>query len=233
LTNGFIYNNFGEKTILKQNIMKPILFKTGLILTITLAISLIYLILNLNISNQVSKLAKRVQFEEFLNTQLAWIWSTSNLYENDPTLLHENSEPANVSLDMLQARGEDNIDLASDHDRGLSKSTHNYCPSTSIASNTYKKSNNFPNPTSDKLHFISKVSSVEQTPIKIFDSSDSLAKTLLISQNNSVVSTSIDITELKTGIYLIIANIGGEIFTTKVIKNYHNIKKRKNTTLTF
>ncbi|MCD4665809.1 MAG: T9SS type A sorting domain-containing protein [Bacteroidales bacterium] len=147
------------------------------------------------------------------------VWTTTNLDDDQVLWEPDNTGFANVRVDMLKLRDADNTVLAGTHGRGLFTTTYNYNPSTDIVENTFEELRIYPNPTSGKLYLNLEEYSDEQVLIEIYDSGNRLVKTFSIRQNNSISSKSIDITELKTGLYLIKANIGDKIFTNKILKS--------------
>jgi hypothetical protein len=64
--------------------MNSILQKTGILVIVIMGAFLVYFILDFNVSKQIHKLAKRTQFEVFLNDQFSAIFLVNEIGENNP-----------------------------------------------------------------------------------------------------------------------------------------------------
>jgi hypothetical protein len=146
------------------------------------------------------------------------IWATENIHDALVSWTPVVNGLANVRIDMLRLRKEDNTILAATHGRGLY-----YCdlsggtsiPDIGISENNLFKV--FPNPSKGdvKLKFNSEITE----PIEIFVYTEEGSMVKSVRENKIVKDQVIDlnITNNKTGFYVININYGNKKYSKKIV----------------
>jgi hypothetical protein len=144
------------------------------------------------------------------------VWTSYNLAEDIVDWLPDNNGLANVRVDMLQLRDADNTVIAGSHGRGLYSTTYDYNPTTNISQKTYNKLNIYPNPTTGLVNINHEVNNSYPADIHIFNASNVLVRSFQLKFSNNMCT--INITDLKSGTYLVKLITSNAISSGKIIK---------------
>jgi photosystem II stability/assembly factor-like uncharacterized protein len=147
-----------------------------------------------------------------LATELG-VWTTNNA-EADEVVWEPDAILPNVRVDMLQMRESDNTVLAATHGRGLIYATWDFNPGTAVGEKVLSDINVYPNPTSGIL----KISNLPENLSEITISSLNGKVVWKMDQaNNPSIETSVDLSGLSKGVYLLEVNAAGMVETQKIV----------------
>jgi hypothetical protein len=144
------------------------------------------------------------------------IWTCYNLDEETPVWQPDNQGLANVRIDMLQLRTNDNAVLAGTHGRGFYHTTFNYNPTVDVNNPMASQFQVYPNPSNDFVTIQLNGAANQQTSWEVLNP----AGTILLSgeKNPDHYAIELDIKNLKSGMYFIRLKTGNRTLTKKIIK---------------
>jgi hypothetical protein len=144
------------------------------------------------------------------------VWTSNNLHSDDVTWQPDNSGLANVRVDMLQLRGNDNTVLAGTHGRGFYTTTFQYNPATSVKEISADDLYIYPNPASEVLYLNCYENFNGKKEIEIYHNNGSLVKKISVRFENQ--KSSINISDLTTGTYYVKILNGNKPVVNTLIK---------------
>ncbi|MCF8368874.1 MAG: T9SS type A sorting domain-containing protein [Bacteroidales bacterium] len=146
------------------------------------------------------------------------IWTSYNLNEENPEWMPDNEGLANVRVDMLQLREEDNMVLAGSHGRGFFYGTYNYNPSlTKTKAKDAVDLNIAPNPTNGRFEIALAQSDRQIRRIDIYNSAGQTIRTYETPMGGT--REIFDIKGFRKGTYFLKITTSKGTLLKKIIKN--------------
>lgn len=146
------------------------------------------------------------------------IWTSYQLDMEEPTWQPDNEGLANVRIDMLQIRENDNTVLAGTHGRGFYHTTFDYNPTTGTEEWVQNTINIYPNPTRGFTTINLPSAYKDRTEVELIDMHGEIIKSGWRLPANGE-SLNIDVSNLSNGIYFIRIDDGSSrSMTKKLIK---------------
>ncbi|MEZ5084432.1 MAG: T9SS type A sorting domain-containing protein [Bacteroidales bacterium] len=145
------------------------------------------------------------------------VWTSWNLDDEQPVWNPDVEGLANVRVDMLRLRTDDNMVVAGTHGRGLYFTTYANIPSTGISNYFHPEFSISPNPTNGKINVRLAEHSGLIYSMDVMSISGHLIKTEYVPSGKQ--SEEFDFSELANGSYIIKINTNKGIAMKKVVKH--------------